>query len=421
MRILYVVHGYKPAFRIGGPILSVSAAAESLVRKGHQVTVFTTNSNMDQDLDVPADCPVDVHGVEVWYFRRKDLIQQYLPFVPYLSKSIGFLYCPRMKAELARQVPRVDVVHTHLPFIYPTYVAAQAAFRFNKPLLYHQRGVLTPQNLQFRSLKKRLYLEAIEKPLLRRAATLIALTATEQESYRRLGLRNPCRIIPNGIWPEQYRQEEIGPQRLDISASARVILFMGRLHPTKECDKLIQAFCQARHRLGECVLVVAGPDEFGLIKEYREIVRRHGAEDQVLFPGMVTGELKTNLLARADLFCLPSRSEGFSMALLEALASATPVLISPGCHFPEVEAAGAGKIVPTRVDCLADALVDLLSDGQRLRHMGEAGLCLVRHTYSWDHITDQLLDVYRQSIEAARAPARRPGNSSFLCTRNRCD
>ena len=125
MRILYAVHGYKPAYRIGGPILSVSATAENLVRKGHQVTVFTTNSNLDQDLDVPVDRPIDVNGVEVWYFRRKDVIQQYLPFVPYLSKSIGFLYCPRMKAELARHVPRVDVVHTHQPFIYPTYAAAQ--------------------------------------------------------------------------------------------------------------------------------------------------------------------------------------------------------------------------------------------------------------------------------------------------------
>jgi len=58
LHILYAVHGYKPAYRVGGPILSVSAAAETLVRKGHQVTVFTTNSNLDEDLDVPVDLVV---------------------------------------------------------------------------------------------------------------------------------------------------------------------------------------------------------------------------------------------------------------------------------------------------------------------------------------------------------------------------
>ena len=78
MHILYVTHGYKPAYRIGGPIWSVSAVAEGMVARGHRVTVFTTNSNLDEDLDVPVDRPVLVDGVEVWYFRRRDPIKKYL-------------------------------------------------------------------------------------------------------------------------------------------------------------------------------------------------------------------------------------------------------------------------------------------------------------------------------------------------------
>src|SRR5207244_8141725 len=108
MRILYALHGYKPAYKLGGPIHAVSAIAELLVRKGHEVIVFASNSNLDEDLDVTTNQCIDVNGVQVWYFKREEPIQRWLPFVPYLSKSIGFLYAPAMKAELDRIIPTVD-------------------------------------------------------------------------------------------------------------------------------------------------------------------------------------------------------------------------------------------------------------------------------------------------------------------------
>src|SRR5687767_12566332 len=98
MKILYAVHGYRPAYRFGGPIVSVAAAAEALVQRGHSVTVVTTNANLDQDLDVPVDQPMDVNGVKVWYFRRTEFLKRWLPFVPYLSRSAGFLYAPAMRS-----------------------------------------------------------------------------------------------------------------------------------------------------------------------------------------------------------------------------------------------------------------------------------------------------------------------------------
>src|SRR5687768_6162836 len=142
MRILFAVHGYKPAFRIGGPIYSVSSLAEGLTQRGHKVIVFTTNSNQDQDLDVPLDGPVDVDGVEVWYFKRIAALKRGLFFIPYLGKSLGFLYAPRMAPALDSLTPTVDLVHTHMPFTYPSLAASRAAFRHGKPLFYHQRGVL---------------------------------------------------------------------------------------------------------------------------------------------------------------------------------------------------------------------------------------------------------------------------------------
>lgn len=367
---------------------------------GHDVTVFTSNSNLDEELDVPLDRPVDVEGVHVRYFKAEEHLKRWLSFVPYLSKSMGFLYSPAMRDQLETVVPTVQVVHTHLPFVYPTYAAARAALRHRKPLFYHQRSAFDPGRLRFRALKKRLYIAAIERPIMRQAATLIALTAAEQASYRALGVDTPCRIIPNGVDITQYRDTpDVGVNaRWGIPTGALVVLFMGRLHPNKGADKLVRAFLLVQAQFPETVLVMAGPDERGLERQLRDLVHEAGVTNRVIFPGMVGGIAKRDLLARADLFCLPSEGEGFSMAVLEALASATPVLLSPGCHFPETEAAGVGRVSSAEPSALASALSDMLEHPGKLREMGRRAREFVAQHYSWDRITDEMLDAYGEGI-----------------------
>jgi glycosyltransferase involved in cell wall biosynthesis len=353
------------------------------------------------------DSPVDVDGVRVRYFRTVDYVKRWLPFVPYLSKSLGVLYTPAMAAALDRAVPGMDLVHTHLPFIYSTYAAARAAKKFNKPLFYHQRGVFDPERLKFRGFKKRLYISAVELPILRNATTLIALTDAEEKSYRALGVRTPCRVIPNGIDVALYRAEPRAgfDARWKIRPGSRVMLFLSRVHPIKGADKLLEGFMSVAARFPEAVLVLAGPDEWGVEAKYRESVRKKGLEGRVVFPGMVEGEEKLDLLARADLFCLPSAGEGFSMAVLEALASATPVLLSPGCHFPEVESAGAGRIAPAEPAAIAAALAEMLGRPEKLSHMGKAGRQFVSRDYTWDAIAGKLVDAYEEGIRRHKGMA----------------
>ena len=402
MRILFAVHGYKPAYRLGGPIISVSALAEKLVSRGHEVIVFTTNSNLDEDLDVPADQPIVVDGVEVWYFRRDDFIQNRMGFLPYLAKSIGFLYASRMRSELDRVVPKVDIVHTHMPFIYPTYAASRAALRHGKPLFYHQRGVFDPKRLSFRSWKKWLYIRLFERPVLRRATTLVALTPAEVTSYRALGTSTHCEVIPNGIHVDRYRTIPVGnvDSRWGISPGSQVVLFMGRIHPIKGADLLVDAFMEVADRVPSAVLVMAGPDEFGLEQQMRVRVEERGLAGRVVFTGMVSGEDKLDLLARADLFCLPSDAEGFSIAILEALASGTAVLISPGCHFPEVQTAGAGVVAAPTSSAFAAAMAELLERPQELREMGARGRAFVSERYGWDEIADNMIAAYERALRS---------------------
>jgi glycosyltransferase involved in cell wall biosynthesis len=407
MRILYVVPAYKPAYRMGGLVFAVAAAAERLVEKGHEVIIFSTTANLNEDLNVPVNRPLLVDGVEVWYFRRDEPLQRYLPFVPYLTRSMGFMYCPDLNDALRRVVPTVDAVNTHLPFIYPTYAAAHMAIRTGIPLFYHQHGGFNPGSLRFRSVKKKLYLNLFEKPIMKRSTTLIALTEAERSSYRTLVGDRPCAVIPNGIDVTTGRLDaaERVKERFGIDQNALLILYMGRFHPQKGVHRLLEAFTNIADRHRDAVLMIAGSDEWSLLAGWRELADSGQFGGRILFPGMLDGEEKADVLARADLFALPSLGEGFSMAVLEALASRTAVMLSPGCNFPEVVAAGAGVVVEADVDAMAAELSRLLGNPEALRAMGEAARPFVQTYYSWDVIADRLVDVYSEGIARHRSRA----------------
>jgi len=394
---------------MGGLVFAVAAAAEKLVRKGHEVVIFSTTANLHEDLSVPVNRPLNVDGVEVWYFRRDEPLQRYLPFVPYLTRSMGFMYCPDLNDALRRVVPTVDAVNTHLPFIYPTYAGAQMALRAGVPLFYHQHGGFNPGSLRFRSMKKKLYLNLFEKPIMKRSTTLIALTEAERRSYRTLVGDKPCAVIPNGIdiTAERLHAAERVKERFGIDPKAPLILFMGRFHPQKGVQRLIEAFTLVAGRHRDAVLMIAGSDEWNLMGRWRELAQSRQLGDRVLFPGMLDGEDKADVLSRADLFALPSLGEGFSMAVLEALASRTAVMLSPGCNFPEAVAAGAGVVVEAEVNAMAAELSRLLGNPEALRAMGEAARPFVETYYSWDVIADRLVDVYAEGIARHRNRVRK--------------
>jgi glycosyltransferase involved in cell wall biosynthesis len=193
----------------------------------------------------------------------------------------------------------------------------------------------------------------------------------------------------------------LGP--LGIRPEHKVVLFLGRIHPIKGADRLLEAFMRVHASFPDALLVLAGPDEFGLessLRERSEVLLR---TKRIIFPGMVSGALKAELLARADLFCLPSDAEGFSMAALEAMAAETAVLLSPGCHFPEVESSGAGVISDSAPEALTAALARLLADPDTLKSMGRAGAHLVAERYSVDRTAELTLEAYEEGIQRFRS------------------
>ena len=284
MRFLFNVHGYKPAYRVGGPIHSVAALAEGLVAAGHSVFVATSNWDGTTTLDVDPEKVYDRDGVQVRYFSgRRTWLQR--TKVPYFSKSSFFKFDPCFRCWLAEQGRNFDVFHTHITYLSSTPSFSRAAVEMGKVYLFHQRGNLDPVRLRYRGLKKRCYVKFVEVPAMRRADVLVALTDYEVSTYRALGLSNRVVVLPNGVDSDRTSQ-----QNADCNAALSkfvssledtpLFLFMGRLHPIKGVDLFVQAFVQFALACKCGVGVVAGPDDSGLADVLQGVIRAAGLDNR---------------------------------------------------------------------------------------------------------------------------------------------
>ena len=154
-------------------------------------------------------------------------------------------------------------------------------------------------------------------------------------------------------------------------------------------------------KLPDVHLVVAGPDD-GQQQDFERRIQAAGVASSVHMVGPLYGADKLAALRDAAVFCLPSRQEGFSIAITEALAMGLPVVITRACHFPEVTEARAG--IETDLDArqVADGLIEVLSNAARAKSMGEAGAALVRERFTWPSVARRTLECYAEVLPGAR-------------------
>jgi glycosyltransferase involved in cell wall biosynthesis len=283
---------------------------------------------------------------------------------------------------------------------------------FRVKRLVSPHGMLESWALQNSRWKKRLAGWLFERRNLSTAHCLHALCAAEAESFRRYGLRNPIAVVPNGVHPSVFERppgRAILEARIPALRSRRWILFLSRIHPKKGLPHLLRAWAtvsaERRTRSAEWMLVIAGPDELYHEADMKCLAIELGLERVVLFTGPLHGADKLAALGGAEFFVLPSFSEGFSMAVLEAAASGLPVLLTPPCNFPELVRAGAAvEVSPDVAGCVA-GLRQLLGmpDAER-RAMGQQGKDLVANSYTWPRIAEEMLGVYRWLLLGGAAP-----------------
>lgn len=302
-------------------------------------------------------------------------------------------------SDAERAVRDADVVHLHGVWDAIVAAAARTAHKAGVPYIVTPHGMLDRWSMAQSTLKKKLALLLGYKKILNRAAGIHVLNADEAAGMEPLGVSAPKTVIPNGIFPQAFeRLPEPGAFRGDCPGlgDAPFILFLSRLHHKKGLDLLAEAFARIAPERPEWKLVVAGPDG-GAEADFRARIGDAGLDGRVVLTGPIYGERKLAALADASCFCLPSRQEGFSIAITEALACGLPAVITSECHYPEVGESGAGVVTSLDAGAVADGLLKVTADQTHARAMGAAGRAMVFERFTWPVIADRMIELYRAS------------------------
>jgi glycosyltransferase involved in cell wall biosynthesis len=368
---LHLCNGLDPR-RDGGMVPSILGMTGALAGQGGEVRIVTPTPSRLGGTAVPRG--VALHGPE---------------------------------ADLEAAVRSAAVVHMHGLWQGHTRRGARQAWRSRAPYLIAAHGMAEPWALRHKAWKKRIYLACVERENLRRASCLHALTRPEVGHLRAIAPRTPVCLVPNGVDLAPF---ESLPARATLEAEfpelagQLVLLFLGRLHAKKGLDLLARAMAAVRSDHPRLHLLLAGPDD-GALAPFLDQVAALGLGAHVTCLGHVAGARALQAWGAADAFILPSYSEGFSMAVLEALAARLPTIITDACHFPELARADGGIVVAPTAEGVARGLRDLLerSPAQRAE-LGRRGRALVEARYTWDRQAQRLAAVYRWVAGGGPAP-----------------
>jgi glycosyltransferase involved in cell wall biosynthesis len=360
MRLLFVVPYFYPAWPYGGAMRSAYELARALAARGHRVRVLSTDSGGETRLPkVPKNEnePVSVDGIEVYYYRNA-------------SNSLAFrqrlFWPPGYFRNVGRHVGECDVLHIHELRSTLAPSAFKAARHAEVPFVVSPHGGLRHLG---RGAAKRVFDALYGHAIVARASMVVAVSPLEGRQAEEFGV-DPMRVrvLPNAVAPEEYTplpEPAAFRKRWNIGAE-KVLLFLGRLHRLKGADLLIQAFGRLANAHPEVHLAIAGPDD-GAEADLRNLVRSIGMGRRVTFIGFIDRAQKLEALAGSDALVIPSRSEVFAIAAVEAMLCGLPIVLSSVCGLsprPGGEL-GVRQFQSESVDDLARVLTDFLKAPRR--------------------------------------------------------
>ncbi len=380
MKILQITPHYVPAYHFGGPLRVAHSLGKSLVTLGHQVTVCTTNLKDEFSfLDVSINKPVDIDGVTVFYEKVNSL------------RWWG--YSRDFKTRITNEIKDSDIVITHFHYQYASYIGGLLARKNNKPLIVFSHGSLNKNGvLRKKTILKFFYINIFEKKNFNNAA-FIAFNCEEERqlSY----FRKNGKVIPNGIDLNDFKElplQTLVEKKYPQSMNKKIFLFLGRLnYKQKGLDILIPAFHNAISENPDIHLIIAGPDELGGESKLRKSISELKLDKHITITGMLNDSEKLEVLQAANVFVLPSPSEGLSIALLEALFFNLPVITTTGVGLHKlIKKYNAGLIIDYDQKQLSEAIIALSKDSQ-IAMMNDKGQELIKSGYTWDKIANQFL------------------------------
>jgi glycosyltransferase involved in cell wall biosynthesis len=265
----------------------------------------------------------------------------------------------------------------HSVYLHPVVAAFRACRRSGTPYLVSPHGSFDPWHRNQRRGRKGLaHLVWLDR-MLRGAAALHFATAEEARLAADLAPQVSRVIVPAGLDLAAFRDlpaaDDFRTRYLN-GCPGPVVLNIGRLSEKKGHDVLVEAFSIAARDRTDARLVLVGPDDEGLQARLSELAAESGIRDRIVFTGMLRGKEKLGALAAADVWALPSATENFGVAVIEALAAGVPTIVSPAVNVAaDLAAAGAGVVCERTPEAFGRELVALLDDDERRRSLSRRG------------------------------------------------
>jgi len=381
LRLLNVVSSMNPA--AGGISESISRLSKAVESLGHEVETVSVDDPAG-DWQKNLEIPVHLKG------PPRGFLEYSQDFNDWLGKNSG----------------RFDAILSHGIWRDSSRATRRAARAAGRPYFIFPHGMLDPWFKRYypvKHLKKCLFWWTTEYAVLRDAQAVLFTCEEEMLLARESFWPYRCveRVVPLGT---SEPPSNIDDQRAAFASKfpelqgKRVVLFLGRLHEKKGCDLLLRAFLDllktgppATWR--DLHVMMAGPcSQAEYLKSLKDIAATCEAiaPGSVSFPGMLSGDLKWGALRGAEVFVLPSHQENFGIAVVEAMACGTPVLIArPVNIWREIEASGAGLVEADTVEGCSRLLARWLdlSPGARREMAAKAA------------------DSFRQNFEISRTAA----------------
>jgi len=383
LKILQMVQTLDPSG--GGVAAAVFGLNRGLARRGHKIEVVALD---DPEAPWLLDVGLPVHALG--------------------AGLTSYRYSARLLPWLKKHGGDYDRVMVNGIWQYLSFAAWRRFASSPIPYFVFPHGMLDPwfkETFPLKHLKKWLYWPWADYRVLRDAAAVIFTSEEERLLARKSFWLYQAReqVSPMGVEvpapPPPQSQEKFFEHYPELR-NTRTLLFLGRLHPKKGCDILIDAFAHATDN--SVSLMLAGPNQIGWQKDLEQQAERLGVKQRVIFAGMLQGEMKQAALAVADAFILPSHQENFGMAVVEALAAGLPALISNRINiWREIDQNRAGYVESDDFSGTTRLLNRWMAAPASVRNgmRANARRCFERR-FQIDKAVDSLLDILNEPAPA---------------------
>ena len=334
MKILRILPTSDPS--TGGVIESVLQMSKEIEGFGHSVEIVCLD-NSDSDWIIKSPIRINALG----------------------PSRLNYRYCPRLKEWLFNNHQRFDQFIIDGLWQYHSVAAASVLRKCNRKYFVFPHGMLDPwfkKAYPLKHLKKMLYWPFSDYKVLRDAKAVLFTTDDEKILARQSFSLYKCeeKVIPigtKGFVGDRESSIEKFYEKFPHLKDKKFFLFLGRIHPKKGIDILLESFCALRDSLNDTCLVIAGPGPAEFINSLSKIPQKYGMSNRVYWAGMLSGDIKWGAFHSSDVFILPSHQENFGMVVAESLSCNKPVLISNKINiWREIAEYGAGFVGEDNVD-----------------------------------------------------------------------